>query len=237
MARALGQSLSRLADWQLAALGSMMDPAVEPEQAQRRAEELVPVVEQLIGYVWRRHLAAAAGRALAASGDEFAAGTVAVGFADLVGFTSLTREIGDAELGALVERFESRASDIVAAGGGRVIKTIGDEILFVADDPATAAEIGASLAEQIPHHDDLPELRVGMAYGTVLSRLGDVYGEPVNLASRLTSIARPGSILVDREFADALDGNPAWRLRRVPPRPVRGYALLHPTRLRRADST
>ena len=236
MARALGQSLSRLAEWQLASLGSMIDPALEAEQAMRRAEELVPTVEELIGYVWRRHLAAAAGRALATSGEEFAAGTVAVGFADLVGFTSLTREIGDDELGVLVERFESMASDIVAAGGGRVIKTIGDEIMFVADGVATAAEIGMRLAEQVPEHESLPELRVGMAYGSVLSRLGDVYGEPVNLASRLTSIARPGAVLVDREFADAIEGNPAWRLRRVPPRPVRGYAMLQPLRLRRAEA-
>ncbi|HVW81735.1 MAG TPA: adenylate/guanylate cyclase domain-containing protein [Mycobacteriales bacterium] len=235
MARALGQSLSRLADWQLAAIGLMIDPEAAPDQAMHRAEELVPVVEQLIGYVWRRHLAAAAGRALAAGIDEFASSTLAVGFADLVGFTSLTREIDEHELGVLVERFEGLASDIVATGGGRVIKTIGDEILFVADDAATAAELGIRLAEQVPHHAALPELRVGMAYGTVLSRLGDVYGEPVNIASRLTSIARPGSVLVDRAFAEELHGDPAWRLRRVPPRPVRGYALLQPLRLRRAD--
>lgn len=234
MARALGQSLARLADWQLAAIGSMIDPNVTPDAAMRRAEELVPVVEQLIGYVWRRHLAAAAGRALAAGAEELAAGTLAVGFADLVGFTSLTREIDESRLGELVERFESLASDIVATRGGRVIKTIGDEVLFVADDVATAAEIGVRLAEQLPH-ESLPELRVGMAYGTVLSRLGDVYGEPVNLASRLTSIARPGSVLVDREFADQLEGNASWRLRRVPPRPVRGYAMLQPLRLRRGE--
>lgn len=233
MARALGQSLSRLAEWQLAALGSMLNPTTDPEQAMRRAQELVPVVEELIGYVWRRHLAAAAGRALAASGEEFAAGTTAVGFADMVGFTSLTREIGEEELGALVERFEAVASDIVATSGGRVVKTIGDEVLFVADDVRTAAEIGIRLAEQVPD-ETLPELRVGMAYGTVLSRLGDVYGEPVNLASRLTSIARPGSVLVDREFAHALEGDPAWQTKRVPPRPVRGYAMLQPLRLRRA---
>ena len=237
MARALGQSLSRLADWQLGTIGTMLDPASAPGDAMRRAEELVPVVEQLIGYVWRRHLAAAAGRVLAASGEEFAAGTIAVGFADMVGFTTLTREIGEEELGELVEQFEGLASSIVAMGGGRVIKTIGDEILFVADDAATAAEIGVRLAEQVPHHASLPELRVGLAYGTVLSRLGDVYGEPVNLASRLTSIARPGSVLVDREFADALDGNEAWRLRRVPPRPVRGYAMLQPLRLRRGHQS
>lgn len=234
MARALGQSLSRLADWQLAAIGAMLDPTSAQEQAMRRAQELVPVVEELIGYVWRRHLAAVAGRVLASSGDEFAAGTLAVGFADLVGFTSLTREIGDAELGALVERFEGRASDVVATGGGRVIKTIGDEVLFVADDVRTAAEIGMRLSEEVPD-DTMPDLRVGLAFGTVLSRLGDVYGEPVNLASRLTSMARPGSVLVDREFAHAIEGAEGWQLRRVPPRPVRGYAMLQPLRLRRAS--
>jgi adenylate cyclase len=108
--------------------------------------------------------------------------------------------------------------------------------MFVADDPGSIAEIGIQLAEQVPTNKDLPEVRVGLAYGTVLSRLGDVYGEPVNLASRLTSIARPGSVLVDRDLAAALDGDERWRLRRVPPRPVRGYALLQPMRLRRADN-
>jgi adenylate cyclase len=235
MARALGQSLSRLSEWQLAAIGSLVDPTIDPVDAMRRAKELVPVVEHLIGYVWRRHLAAAAGRALAASGDEFASGAIGVGFADLVGFTSLTREIDETELGSLVERFESKASDVVAAAGGRVIKTIGDEVLFVADDPGTIAEIGLQLSEQAAAKSDLPDLRVGMAYGVVLSRLGDVYGEPVNLASRLTSIARPGSVLVDRDLAEQLEGDARFRLRRVPPRPVRGYTLLHPVRLRRAE--
>jgi adenylate cyclase len=235
MARALGQSLGRLADWQLAAVGSMIDPGTSPDIAMDRAHNLVPVVEDLIGYVWRRHLAAAAARALADERDEFAARPMAVGFADLVGFTSLTRELDEAALAKLVEEFESKASDIVAAQGARLVKTIGDEVLFVADDAATGAEVAMQLSEQIPAIEGLPELRIGLACGTVLSRLGDVYGEPVNLASRLTSIARPGSILVDRELAAALDGDDRWRLRRVPPRPVRGYALLHPQRLRRAE--
>jgi adenylate cyclase len=62
-----------------------------------------------------------------------------------------------------------------------------------------------------------------------------VYGEPVNIASRLTSVARPGSVLVDRELAGALEGDDRWRLRRTPPRPVRGYTLLQGFRLRRAE--
>jgi adenylate cyclase len=236
MARALGQSLARLADWQLAAIGSMIDPETSQDMALARAQQLVPVVEELIAYVWRRHLAAAAARALTVNRNDFAARTMVVGFADLVGFTSLTRELDEADLGTLVEKFESLASDIVASAGARLVKTIGDEVLFVADDAATGAEVALALSERIPELDGIPDLRVGLARGTVLSRLGDVYGEPVNIASRLTSIAKPGSVLIDREFAAALEGDERWKLRRVPPRPVRGYTLLHPMRLRRADS-
>jgi adenylate cyclase len=192
------------------------------------------VLERLLGYVWRRHLAATAGRVLAAGQADSVARRLAVGFADLVGFTSLTRQVSEEELGLLVERFESLASDLVAECAGRVVKTVGDEVMFTADSPSVAAEIGIRLAERVGADADLPDVRVGLGFGTVLSRLGDVYGEPVNLASRLTSIARPGTVLVDRELAAVLEEDDHWRLRRVPPRPVRGYALLQGFRLRRA---
>jgi adenylate cyclase len=225
MTRALGQSLARLAEWQVAANASMVTS---------EASELVSVVEDLMGYVWRRHLAAA-GRSLALGGAELAMGSMTVGFADLVGFTSLTREIDETGLADLVETFESAASDIVAESGGRVVKTIGDEVMFAADDPSAGAVIGLRLSEEIGADEDLPPLRVGLACGTVVSRLGDVYGEPVNVAARLTSVARPGSVLVDRNLAEALGSDERWRLRRVTPRPVRGYAMLQPYRLRRAE--
>jgi adenylate cyclase len=234
MTRALGQSLARLAEWQLAATGSMIDPDATEVQALQRATELVPVVEDLIGYVWRRHLAAVAGRALAAGSEDLATTAMTIGFADLVGFTSLTREIDESGLAALVESFESRASDIIAEAGGRVVKTLGDEVMFVADDPGAGADIGVRLSEEVGGVADVPELRVGLACGQLVSRMGDVYGEPANVAARLTSLARPGSVLVDRHLADALDGDGRWRLRRVAPRPVRGYSMLAPYRLRRA---
>jgi adenylate cyclase len=194
------------------------------------------VMERLIGYVWRRHLAATAVRVLGGARGDSVAGTLAVGFADLVGFTSFTRHAEEEELAELVERFEDLAAGIIAEHGGRVVKTVGDEVMYAADDAATAAAIAVDLADRTAADDRLPDVRVGVAVGTVLSRLGDVYGEPVNLASRLTSIARPGSVLVDRETAAALEGDARWRLRRVPPRPVRGYALLQGFRLRRADA-
>jgi adenylate cyclase len=234
--RAMGQTLSRLAEWQVSVLTTALTKMdeVSPDAAAEAARELVPVLEGLIGYVWRRHLSAAASRALA-NPDEVVARTMTVGFADLVGYTSWTRHADEEELARLLERFESVASDVIAQEGGRVVKTVGDEVMFVADNPEAGAEIALKICEMVEAADELPDVRVGVAYGTALARLGDIYGEPVNLASRLTSIARPGSILVDRELGNALEGNEKYRLRRVTPRPVRGYALLAPMRLRRAD--
>lgn len=237
MTRAMGQALSRLAEWQVAAITSALarTPDASPSAATAAARELVPLMEGLIGYVWRRHLAAFAGRALAAGPEELSARTVVVGFADLVGFTSLTRNVSEDQLAQLVDRFESVAADVVARESGRIVKTVGDEVMFTADDAGVGAEIATDLVDAIGAIEELPDIRVGLAYGSVLARLGDIYGEPVNIASRLTSIARPGSILVDREFSNALEGDERWSLRRVPPRPVRGYTLLHAMRLRRAD--
>ena len=236
MTRAMGQSLARLADWHVSAITSALavdDPSAGDDAA-AVARELVPVVEGLIGYIWRRHLAATAGRALT---DDRTSPTTSlvVGFADLVGFTSLTRDVGEAELAGVVETFEALASDVIAEHSGRVVKTLGDEVMFTADDAGQGAEIALDLADWVEAAEDVPDVRIGLACGPVLARLGDVYGEPVNIASRLTSIARPASILVDRELASVLDEDPRFRLRRVPPRPVRGYALLHASRLRRAE--
>ena len=238
--RAMGQSLSRLADWQVATITEAFNPEqLTPQDATAVARELVPVMERLIGYVWRRHLAAMAARAYAARdealGGTASGGSMVVGFADLVSFTSLTRHVDEQELATVVERFEGMAADVVAREGGRIVKTVGDEVMFTADDAGRGAEIAMSLAERIGADEELPDLRVGAAYGALLARLGDVYGEPVNIASRLTSTARPGSVLVDKELAAALEGDDRWRLRRVPPRPVRGYTLLQAFRLRRAD--
>lgn len=235
--RAMGQALSRLAEWQVTTLTDAMTGGatpMSPDDATAAARELVPVMEGLIGYVWRRHLAATAARVFAAGPGDLAERTMTVGFADLVGFTALTRHVDEDTLAALVDRFEAIAYDVIAQAGGRVVKTVGDEVMFTADTAAIGAEIGLALAERVGAEADLPDLRVGVACGAVVSRLGDIYGEPVNIASRLTSFAHPGSVLVDRDLAAALEGDDRWELRRVPPRSVRGYSQLHGFRLRRA---
>ena len=121
VARAAGQSLSRLAEWEIGLLNDYVVSRAErgPEQADeatvlRFAETILPMMEQLHSYVWRRHIAALVGRALAASPDELVSNTLVVGFADVVGYTRLTRTLTETELARLLERFESTAAEVVA---------------------------------------------------------------------------------------------------------------------------
>src|SRR5436305_14146011 len=118
----------------------------------------MPVVEDIQNYVWRRHIASAAGRSLLRVGDAGESAEMAVGFADIVGFTRRSRGMKTDELARLVETFESTTQSIITEHSGRVIKTIGDEILFVADDPADAGHIALALVEAQHDKEDFPEL-------------------------------------------------------------------------------
>ena len=240
VARAAGQSLSRLAEWEIGLLNDYVVSRAGngPDEADeatvlRFAETMLPMMEQLHSFVWRRHIAALMGRALAASSAELVSTALVVGFADVVGYTRLTRDLTEAELAGLIEQFESTAAEVVATAAGRVVKMLGDEVLFVADDPVAAAAIGLGLLDSVVVDGDVPDLRIGMARGNVLSRFGDVYGPVVNIASRLTSAAKPGTILVDRELATALASEPGLRLRRRRPMSVRGFSNLSSWRLSR----
>lgn len=236
VARALSQPLSRLAEWQAQeVLTKAVDLDVAPAQLAHLAAGLLPVIEALQSYVWRRHLAAATGRALYAGREELTARRCVVGFADIVGYTTTTRHSDVEELSALLEAFEKDATETIAAHHGRVVKTVGDEVLFVADTARDAAEIAAHLTGGDRESQGLPTLRVGLAMGQVLSRFGDVYGSVVNLAARLTTLARPGSVLVDKELADALRDDERYALRPRRPTAVRGYHHLRSWSLRRAD--
>ncbi|GJF29662.1 adenylate cyclase [Kitasatospora sp. NE20-6] len=259
VARSTGQTTARLAGWQMDTFLENLTQAVEPgltraEVAYPLTELLLPELEQFLVYVWRRQLAAVTGRVVHAAEDtEITSGRLAVGFADLVGFTRLSRRLEEEELGELVETFENTCSDLIVGQGGRVIKTLGDEILYATEDPVVAAEIALALVETLAKEDTMPALRVGMAFGTVTSRMGDVFGTTVNLASRLTSIAPRDAVLVDGELAAALEQTgavppyvpedpaghqaavgfpfhlqPMWR------RPVRGLGLVEPWLLTRS---
>ncbi|WP_237495767.1 adenylate/guanylate cyclase domain-containing protein [Modestobacter sp. L9-4] len=235
IARAMGQALARLADWQtdmLAAQLAAADGADVGADVVAATEDLLPLMAELQDYVWRRHLAANAGRLFATGPGAVDRPELAVGFADLVGYTSRSRGMGGRELGAMVEDFEGLAADVVARNRGRVVKTVGDAVLFTCTDPVDAVEIALRLPDEWAA-PDRPPLRVGLAFGPVLTRLGDVYSPVVNLASRLTSIARPATVLVDEELARRLRGVPGYRVRPLRRVSVRGYDQLQPWLVRR----
>ncbi len=241
LARSMGLSFSRLAEWEVrelaaAALDGAQEldlDAVDVAAVEELVAGLIPVMQDVQNYVWRRHVAHAAGRILLAPAGQGGT-TMAVGFADIVGFTRRSRGLSQEELAHLVEVFERVANEIVTENRGRIVKTIGDEVLFVADKPWDIARIALGLVEAAERRTDFPEVRVGAAYGEVLSRIGDVFGPVVNVAARLTSLARPGRVLVDAALADMLrDHHHEFRVKRRRTASVRGYSRLDTWSLKR----
>jgi adenylate cyclase len=131
---------------------------------------------------------------------------VAVGFVDLVGFTPLSHRMGTRELSSFIGRFENRAFRLAAENGGRIIKHIGDEVMFVAIDPVAGCELALALMEEFTDEGIQP--RGGLAFGDVVARQGDYYGEVVNLASRLADLAIPGEVLADDNVRLAAGDSP-----------------------------
>ena len=157
---------------------------------------------KVIEFVWRRQLAAAARRRIMRASSEGGTESVLVGFADLVGFTAKTQQLEETELAEVVGRFETVAYDVVAEHGGRVVKMIGDEVMLIHDDPREGAALALDLAERFRDDDNLSDVRVGLACGSVLERDGDVYGNVVNLANRIVSVAYPGTVVISEDLAD-----------------------------------
>jgi adenylate cyclase len=231
--RSIAQAMAGLATWQVERLYEMLT-----ERPDRPVDlrVVLPALERLQNHVWRRHLAVAAGRLLATSPHEADVRTLTVGSTDLVGFTRTARRLTPSQLIELVELFHGIAADVVAEHDGRIVKTVGDAVLFVTDQPEHAAEIALDLLDRTIAAPGLPELRTGLAIGPTLTRFGDIYGEVVDTASRLCAHARPGRILVDQALAEALEDDPRFRLRLRRPITERGYPRLHPWGLRRAST-
>lgn len=214
LARAVGRSTDRMAMWMLQLVSDMMlaDDGfeVDTDRAADVAEQAVEIADRmspLIDYVTRRNVANAISRLVADAEPESHVGVVrTVGFADLVNFTSLVRTMSERDLATLVVRFENLVSDVVAQAGGAVVKTVGDEVLFTHRTIVGGVQIAFDLLEAVERDPLIPRLRVGVATGRVLARQGDVYGNTVNRASRLTTTAAPGEVLVDEEVAKVMAG-------------------------------
>lgn len=263
LVRGLGRMMSRLAEWHSETVAIIVENlasatagesdgtgeehstngAAPPERADRLeiayelADEILPVFERLLVYAWRRKLALAAGR-LVAMGDigdgSLLSTQMTVGFADLVSFTRLSTSLTPRALSEFIEAFEATSSDIIVGGGGRVIKTMGDEVLFVTHTPEAAAAIAAQLVDDIGMNPTLPNIRVGLATGPVVTRHGDVFGNPTNLASRLTSLAGRNVVLTDEATAGELGDDPRFAVHGLDATEVRGFGLVQPYELSRS---
>ncbi|WP_232223601.1 adenylate/guanylate cyclase domain-containing protein [Arthrobacter sp. FB24] len=256
--RAIGQMTDRMVVWQIEALVEDMvhrqgvSDAVARKRLVNQLPSLVDALEEMLVYSWRRQLNAGVQRlavraeaGLQASeegreGDEDDAPLPlarAVGFADLVSYTSLSRRMNEKTLAQLVQRFENKCAEIISVGGGRLVKTVGDEVLYIAETPAAGAEISLALSQAFTEDEILPEARVAMVWGRILSRLGDIYGPTVNLAARLTALADPGTVLVDSMTAAALEHDERFVLVPQKAEEVRGFGEIHPVLLQRGSGS
>ncbi|RLV49926.1 adenylate/guanylate cyclase domain-containing protein [Nocardioides mangrovicus] len=242
MTRAIGSTVSRLAEWEVNTLVGRVEELESGDQATgsrigsalRLHDGVGRPFEALLLYAWHRHLSAAVARveALGARDEDLRTTEVTVGFADLVGFSAWSNEHSQEQIGRVVEAFEDRASDAVALHGGRVVKTLGDSVLYVCAGPVAAYDIADDVVREVGGDLELPDVRVGLATGPVQLRLGDVFGPAVNLAARMTSVARRNRIIADQRTADLLPAE-QFQVRVLPARPVRGFGDLEPVAVRR----
>jgi len=220
--RVLGEGMARLAATTAAAfVDAFLEPGdSEDEVAQRFAtvaEQLIPAIDPVLIAAYKQHLAEAVrrgmlGRAERESGEVGGAENITVCFVDMVGFTRLGAEIDAKELGTLASRLAELANDVTASPV-RLVKTIGDAALFVSPDAGALVSVALSLLDAV-QDADLPSLRAGVACGPALQRAGDYYGHAVNLASRVTGVARPGSVLCTEEVRDQAPDRFDWSFAR-----------------------
>ncbi|MBJ7329569.1 MAG: hypothetical protein JHC95_06705 [Solirubrobacteraceae bacterium] len=230
--RVLGRSLSQTAEaMRQISLELVLEPGDDEEQLALRweavAEALLPLVGPSVERLLRLHLRDIFATEALLPDDREAgmlpeARPVAVCFADLVGFTRLGEELPATELGAVADRLVQLAEHVVSEDV-RFVKTIGDAVMFVGGDVDAMLEAAFSLVDAAnAEGQDYPQLRAGIGYGAALNRSGDWFGRPVNRASRITALARPGTVIATqsaREHAGA-----QWKWSSLPPRRVKGVS-------------
>ncbi|XCB30720.1 adenylate/guanylate cyclase domain-containing protein [Arcanobacterium hippocoleae] len=161
-------------------------------------------------YAWRRHLAALLRRSETeldgqrGGGDGEMPLKRALGFVDLVSFTHRSGELSPHALVDFIQTFEFTCRDVISTHGARVVKMVGDAVLYIADDLATGIASVDGIVESLRENPHMPDVRASLVWGGVVSRFGDVYGPKVNLASRLCNVAPLNGILVDYETARKL---------------------------------
>lgn len=214
VAQVLADGLTRVADvMRYAALATVLEAGASELDTAKASEALLLQVEPLLGPLIQDMLRLQLLHVMeteAVSTTERAEGLpmpgarlVTVAFADLVGFTRLGEAVDPEDLEKLAHRLTDLARE-VAVPPVRYIKSIGDEVMLVSSDPVAMLEAALDLLDATEADEDFPRLRVGLATGMAVSRAGDWFGRPVNLASRVTGAARPGAVLVSESTREAI---------------------------------
>jgi adenylate cyclase len=215
--RVLGASMARLAE-----AGSSMIRQGLPDiqmdhtndelttaQAYRGVGEFIPRLAALIDAVFRHHTISARTYFEGVVRATTLGVVCGIGFADLTGFTALTQRLTPAELSNVLVEFGATVSDVVLADGGRIVKFIGDEVMWVSSTPEQLAKVALDLVEHPGAREANMQVRAGLGYGSVLAMGGDYFGTAVNLAARLVAAAAPGQILASSDVRDGLADWPA----------------------------
>ncbi|HEU0190929.1 MAG TPA: adenylate/guanylate cyclase domain-containing protein [Mycobacterium sp.] len=226
--RVLGATMARLAEAE-----SSMIRVSQPDvwlghsqnelataRAWRSTTEFIPRVGALIDVVHRQHLVSARTFLEQLEGGPAASVVCGVGFADLSGFTAMTQVLTHQELSAMITDFGATVSDVVHADGGRVVKFIGDEVMWVSSTPKLLVEAAVDLVSHSKAREFGLRVRAGLGFGEVLAIGGDYFGNPVNLAARLVAAAEPGQILA---AADVREKLPGWSATALDPLPLKGF--------------
>jgi adenylate cyclase len=230
--RVMGTSLSRVAEAALSMASANLSGPMELAGADEatvtlaieRATAALDVVPSVLEGFFPHHVEMAS-RHRALSRPEGALRTVnlAVAFLDLVGFTERSAGLTSEELAMAVADFETLAGGVIAAHDARLVKMIGDEVMYVATDAVVAAEIALELRDAVSSHPLLTGLRGGLVFGEVVAQDGDYYGPDVNLAARIVAHAAPAQILASAAVADALVAHGAYTTRAEGEREARGF--------------
>ena len=220
--RAQSYTMDRLVLWELETFVTDLserlglDDTAARLVALDRIDGLVELLERQLTYVWRRHMASILGRTDAEvstrgredTGPDLYPLIRSLGFVDIVSFTQRAQGMSKAALTHMLEGFENTARDVITSRGARVVKTIGDAVMYISDDLLIAADVVTALVDELQKGPDAIRVRASLVEGRVISRSGDVFGPTVNLASRLVDAAEPGGIRLDESTAMAILRSP-----------------------------
>jgi class 3 adenylate cyclase len=215
--RVLGANIARVAE----AISSMIRTSrpkmwlgltgdeLATAQVYRESAHFVPRIGAMIDAIYRHHLVSTRTFIEGVVSDPSASLVCGVGFADLSGFTALTQQLTPAELSTMLSEFGATVSDLVHADGGRVVKFLGDAVMWVSSDPERLAQAALDLVDHPRAHEAGLQVRAGLGYGPIVAINGDYFGNAVNLAARLVAAAAPCQILASEEVYQQLPNWPA----------------------------